>query len=413
MPLPRVNAICLVFDHWHAGHLGCYGNAWLGTPQIDHWAAASGLADLMLAESLSLESTYRSWFTGAHPLAPPALESRWIGLPQLLREAGADTVLWTDEPSIADLPWSDFAERIVMPTGAAQTGADFADTALARCLAQVADDWNQLREPFLGWIHLGSLGQVWDAPLELRRGLVDEDEPLPPDAVEVPQLVLPAEVDPDFVLGWRRAYAGQILLLDAVLGGFFDALARQPWFDRTLVLVMGARGFALGEHGYLGPDPAAPFNESVQIPWLIRLPGGDGLGWRSGCLLSPCDVAATLGQWWSLPAENRARWGKNLLPLAHDLNFEPRDRLLTTTPNWLAVRTASWAGWFPRGEHGAAGPRLFAKPDDRWETNEVANRCPEIVAELALVADRLVEAAQADDPEQLSPLPAELGEIWR
>ena len=37
-------------------------------------------------------------------------------------------------------------------------------------------------------------------------------------------------------------------------------------------------------------------------------------------------------------------------------------------------------------------PRLYAKPDDRWEVNDVANRCPGVVEELQAAADDFRDA---------------------
>jgi hypothetical protein len=44
---------------------------------------------------------------------------------------------------------------------------------------------------------------------------------------------------------------------------------------------------------------------------------------------------------------------------------------------------------------------LYSKPSDRWEVNEVANLCPEIVADLQAA---LAETAQAGPESQLPPL---------
>ena len=47
---------------------------------------------------------------------------------------------------------------------------------------------------------------------------------------------------------------------------------------------------------------------------------------------------------------------------------------------------------------------LFAKPDDRWEVNEVASRCGDVVEQLAAAADQFEQAAAAGTLATLPPL---------
>jgi hypothetical protein len=47
---------------------------------------------------------------------------------------------------------------------------------------------------------------------------------------------------------------------------------------------------------------------------------------------------------------------------------------------------------------------LFAKPDDRWEANEVASRCPDAVEQLDAALDEFRRATQSAHPSQLLPL---------
>ena len=56
---------------------------------------------------------------------------------------------------------------------------------------------------------------------------------------------------------------------------------------------------------------------------------------------------------------------------------------------------------------------LFAKPDDRWEANEVASRCGDVVELLAAELDRFASAAGADAPSETPPLAKLLCDLWR
>ena len=72
------------------------------------------------------------------------------------------------------------------------------------------------------------------------------------------------------------------------------------------------------------------------------------------------------------------------------------------TPAVLALRTPAWL--LVRRQDGQR--ELFAKPDDRWEANEVANRCPEAVEQLDAALDEFQQATQSPHPAQFSPLSA-------
>jgi hypothetical protein len=51
---------------------------------------------------------------------------------------------------------------------------------------------------------------------------------------------------------------------------------------------------------------------------------------------------------------------------------------------------------------------LFAKPDDRWEVNEVSARCPDVVVQLVEALDQFQRAAPSGGLAQLPPLPQSL-----
>jgi hypothetical protein len=77
------------------------------------------------------------------------------------------------------------------------------------------------------------------------------------------------------------------------------------------------------------------------------------------------------------------------------------------TPGWYLVRPAMDSQSAASDGAGAV-ERLYLKPDDRWEFNEVLARRPEIGAALAERLDDLLNLSLAGAPLTLPPLPAEL-----
>jgi hypothetical protein len=74
----------------------------------------------------------------------------------------------------------------------------------------------------------------------------------------------------------------------------------------------------------------------------------------------------------------------------------PRDRVVVVAGNSVAIVTPSWHCLSTRGDAAPAGGRrvrLFAKPDDFFECNDVADRCPAVTEPLA---DLLAREAHGD-----------------
>src|SRR5687767_1517999 len=109
------NAICLVLDGWNTTAIGAYGNSWLATPAIDRLATHSFLFDQFLIDTVDLAQLYRAFWSGQSALADLAYSCTGAPLAELLRAAGWNTALVTDEPLVADDPRGQaFGERIIL-----------------------------------------------------------------------------------------------------------------------------------------------------------------------------------------------------------------------------------------------------------------------------------------------------------
>jgi hypothetical protein len=405
-----MNAICLVVDRLHVGYLGCYGNAWIATPNFNRLAADGFVFDQALIESPELERQYESFAAGTQILARQPRRPSGIGLVERLRATGINTALLTDDLTVAEMAWAADVDEVVRiePRQVATPESDIHETNLARFFA-VAGQWlESAAEPFCLWLHCGSLGTSWDAPLELRQSYCDEDDPPPLGNAAVPSRLLAKSYDPDELLGVCQAYAGQVSLLDICLGALVENLDAMPAGDHTLLSVLSARGFPLGEHRRIGPIDDALYAELVHAVWILRLPDGCGASDRSQTLAQPCDLAPTLIDWFGLPANAAATDGKSLLSFVRGEGDALRDRaFIVGSGSDRAVRTPAWYLHVPFCSAGEAGAtraptvELYAKPDDRWDVNDVADRCPEVVE---LLVDVLDGAARAPDDAARPPL---------
>ena len=383
------NAIVIVIDRLGAGYLGPYGNTWCETPAFNQLASEGVLWENAFADAPSVKGLYRGLTCGKHALDSSPTSEHLI---QRIGAAGINTVLVTDDPELEKLPFSQgFGERVFAGTKALHaTATSLDDTQTAHTFAATLDCLDQLRSPYLLWLHLRGMSGAWDAPREFRERFADEEDPTPPDFVIPPDKVLPQDVDPDEILGVNHAFAGQVALIDVCLATFLDALAKVPENENTLLVVTSGRGYPLGERGGFGASTDGLHEEVLHVPLVIRVPQGRFAMQRSHALVYPSDLYSTLRNWFGLPNDGAGWEGLDLLRLLEDRELQ-RECIVSAFHNSRSLRTPAWFVTH-EGDHP---PRCFVKPDDRWEINEVSNRRVDIV-EQGLQALRAFEQAASE-----------------
>ncbi|MDX1948111.1 MAG: sulfatase-like hydrolase/transferase [Pirellulaceae bacterium] len=387
-------AVVIVVDRWGAGFVGPYGNTWLDTPEACRLAAGARLWETVLADSPDLSRAYRPLLAGRHArLAATAAEP---ALPALVAREGLRSLLVTDEPAVATHPLAaGFGARCVVPNEPPNRARELDATALGRLFARAIDQLAAAREPGLVWIHSQGMAGPWDAPLDLRRQFADEDDPEPPDLIEPPEMLLAEGFDPDLPLGCVQAYAGQVVLLDACLGNLLDALDQHPRAGEMLVALTSPRGYPLGEHLRVGTCDQALYGELLHVPLIIRRPGESHE--RMQPLRQTAELFWQVADWLGLPVSREPH---------------PDNAAYSFAPGQRSIRTPAW---FLREVESAGETRreLFAKPDDRWEANEVASRGGEVVELLAQRLTTWEHAATAGNLAELAPLAEILADPWR
>ena len=420
---PPLSAVVLSIDRLGAGHLGPYGNTWLPTPHFNRLASQSILCETTLCDSPDLSAAFRAWWTGRHFAEPNA--DAGDSLIAQARERGLTTLLITDDAEVTRFPLADqFDEHLLVePLDSAACAEAIEETGLFHLFQAAIEALAERPQPLLAWIHTRGMAGPWDAPYEFRTALADEDDPAPPTFVTPPEQRAATGFDPDEVLGYVHAYGGQVQLVDECLGRLLDALDAHPQRDYGLLAVTSPRGYPLGEHGRVGPCDGALYNELVHVPLLVRLP-------RAGATDSdkptrefprqlaqiqrptqPADLCATLIEtcgWGVVPPQYAAR----NIAAAPATGNDRRPVALIHGPQQRALRTPAW---YLRESADDSGPNqeLFAKPDDRWEVNEVASRCGDITPLLAAEQQSYEQALASGSSSALPPLADSLTEISR
>jgi arylsulfatase A-like enzyme len=382
--MPSRHALVIAIDGLRASALGAYGNTWHDTPAIDALAAQSCVHDWMWSTSTKLEDFYRAVWQGEHALL------------RSLAEQGVNAALTTDDATVADAPFADFTEVCCLDFAAAELAPTIADTAMAQLFALAAQQFlaagnaaaqRPKAASRLWWLHSRGFHGPWDAPLNLRERLLDEEDPAAPAFMAPPSSTSVA--DHDALLLCRVAYAAQAMVLDQCVGALMTALAESGLDQDMLVVLVGCRGYALGEHGAVGASGL--YSENLHVPCLVRLPDMASPPPRSAELVQTMDVAATLASWFGLAPPDTVT-GFDLL--AHAAS--PREFVTAVDADGeRAIRTAAWMLRQPPQHELSTAPsiaELYAKPDDRWEANDVASRCPDVAARLLSVLDGLHSA---------------------
>jgi arylsulfatase A-like enzyme len=380
MPIEYV--ICITIDGLRASALGAYGNTWHPTPALDALASQSRAVDWMYCERPTLDGFF---------------DAIWrCGSSSLIQKLAADchTSLTTDDADTAQRGEAcGFAEVRHLEFTSPQAAATVADTQLAQLFAVAIDQvaaWadDETPPPSTGprrllWLHARGYRGAWDAPLELRESLLDEDDPQAPTFVAPP--AHEAVTDHDELLLFRAGYAAQTMVLDACVDALMTALVEDGLDERTMLVLASPRGFALGEHAVVGAEVDSLYEELLHIPCLVRVPG-DGPGVRIDGLAHPGDVFVTIVDAASPAVEPAAAsGGAGLLADGRPgRNFviavsEGGERAIRT-PAWM-LRERRSGGHSIESEAGNA-VELYLKPDDRWEANEISSRMPDVAARL-------------------------------
>lgn len=141
-----------------------------------------------------------------------------------------------------------------------------------------------------------------------------------------------------------KNYLRAISAVDEGVGRLYDVLEAEGLLKDTCIVFAGDNGYLLGEHRR--GDKRVPYNESMRIPWVMRLPGAIPAGSKVDEIVLNVDLAPTLLDLAGVepPAVMQ---GQSVLPLFRADKPVWRDSFLFTywrdlmpnLPRMLSVRT--------------------------------------------------------------------------
>ncbi|NSW56767.1 MAG: sulfatase [Armatimonadetes bacterium] len=345
-----MNVIVIVCDSLRRDHLGCYGNDWIRTPNIDRFATESLVFDQAFSEGLPTLPARTAMWTGRYTLpfrGWRTFDHDDILLAEWLWDKGFTTSLITDvyhmhkpgmncgrgfdsvefirgqeyDPWIVD-PSIDISagmERHFKPSELTERTAWFREQFMQYLrnisvrkgeedyfiprVFNAAIRWlerMQGRDNLLLWIDSFDPHEPWDPPEEYYARYADP-------AYEGQRIIdpVPSPVDgyltPAELADIKALYAGEVDFLDKWVGIFLDAAQALGYFDNSLILFTTDHGEPFGEHGIIRKGRPWNYEELVHIPFILRMPDGTGSGTRSQALVQSCDIAPTIYDFLGVP----------------------------------------------------------------------------------------------------------------
>lgn len=347
--------LILTVDGLSAPYLGPYGGSWVATPGFNRLASQGCVWDNAIAPTLDgRENVAAMW--SAH-----TQQDTNISLFEQYERSGCETVLIHDGAEwFNDL---DTAGQIVdvglEKTTECHSVSALSETRMAAICGAALEQLDQLEadEGLLIWVHTRGMFGPWDAPAEYVQNLLDDEDPIPPTYITPPQRAVTPDEDPDILLGIRQSYAAQVAVMDACLEMLLDHPRLQQ--ESSEFYLIGLRGYPLGEHGYIGISAQTPlYSESLGVPVIIKSRALTQQRWRG--LMSLSDFRDLL-----VPEVPRPY----ALPTREFARVRHGEQVVIRTQEWLL-----------REAEGAR--QLFAKPDDRFECNDVADIMGDVAEEL-------------------------------
>jgi arylsulfatase A-like enzyme/Tfp pilus assembly protein PilF len=387
-----INVVLITLDTVRADHLSCNGSTSAKTPHLD--ALARGGVNFTRTRAsvpLTLPS-HASILTASYPPTHTVRDNGTFRLPddrltlaEVLAEHGHDTAAFVGSFVLDrrfglaqgfdlydDRTWSDVS---MLENLEAERNAGAVYAAFERWL-----DTRGESRPFFAWIHFDDPHAPYDPP-----------EPFRSRCAEDP-------------------YAGEIAYADDIIGRLVGDLESRGFGRGTVVAVVGDHGEGLGEHAE-GTHSLLIYNSTLHVPMLIHAPGLVPAGKVVNGLTRTIDLAPTLLDLLGISADlGEGESLRRLIDIGegeeggassagdpvYSESLYPRLHL-----GWSELRALE-SGVYKLIQ--APEPELYDIVTDPGERRNLADRQPQIVADLQ---QRLAELTEGDSVAEVGSLDPE------
>jgi arylsulfatase A-like enzyme len=353
-----MNVIVIINDSLRWDYLGCYGNNWIKTPNIDKLASESAVFDYFYPEGLPTVPCRTTFFTGRFTFpfrGWQRLEPTDLLLAEILWNKGFTSAMVTDvyhlhKPSMAFERGFDYTQHVrgheadpwILDESIESDvdkyykgdGKDKAvrqqliqylrnihfwkteeDTLVAR-VVKAGIKWldeQPKRDNLFLWLDCFDPHEPWNPPPPYNRLYTDPNY----DGKDIIQPI-PGQVEgyltPEELNHIAKLYAGKVTLCDHWVGQFLDKVKELGMYDNTLIIYTTDHGEPFGEHGIIRKAEPLLYEELVHIPLIIRHPEGMGAGKRFDALVETTEIFPTILDFLNVRLPPRIH-GESLLPI--------------------------------------------------------------------------------------------------
>ena len=371
----RPNVLLILADDQRADALGCSGNSYIQTPNIDS-LAKTGIrftnAYVMGGHHGAISAPSRAMLLSGKHLFN--VYDKLDGVTTMPMQFGANgyetfgTGKWHNEKSAFEksfkngrnvflggmsdhfkVPARDLGENGILSEPEMK---DFSTDIFAGSAIDFIDDYsNGNREnPFFCYVAFTAPHD----PYSPKPGFIDA---YPDQALPLPGNYMPLHpfqfddltVRDENLLDWPREpekvrsvlsdYYALISHLDKAVGDIISTLKKNGIYDNTIIVYAADNGLAVGSHGLLGKQNL--YEHSMKVPLIITGPGipEDKV---SDAFVYLFDIFPTLAELSNVPLPGETD-GKSLVPLMSGISDEVRNSLFTAYRHTVrAVRTDEW-----------------------------------------------------------------------
>ena len=427
-----MNIIVIVADSFRRDHLGCYGNEWICTPNLDAFSREACLFERAYADSLNTVPARTSMWTGriGFPFRPwqpfeqdDPLVAEWLWdqgytsafvtdvyhmhKPGFNCGRGFDTTIFirgqeydpylVDESIEVDVDehfkpspmndqtemWRDRCKQYLRNISGRESEEDhFCAQVVSRSIEWLEQHrgednlflWNDCFDPH----------EPWDPPAEYK-------EPYNP-GYQGKEIIdpVPSQVEgyltPEEMKNIQALYAGEVTLVDKWIGKLLDAAREMGYFENSMIIFVSDHGEPLDDHGIVRKHKPWMYEEHAAVPLLVHLPDGEGAGERSGALVQLCDLAPTICE----------AAGVEPMPGTHGMSLLPLVRGERESLREFAVTGIHKASWNLRDERWSflmafdRERELYDRDADPTEQSNVIDEYPQEADRLELELRRVI-----------------------
>ena len=393
VPPKRPNILFIMTDDHAAGHLGCYGNRLVKTPNMDRLAReGTRFANAFVTNSLcapSRATILTGCYSHLHGIRGNSelkgheenIDRTMATYPQLLQAAGYRTGIvgkwhlshdpvgfdtWRVLPGQGvyfDPEFIEGGQRKKYPGYATDVTTDFAleflkqDSPKPFCLVY---QHKAPHRPFLPpprFAHLYDGVEIpkprtYDDAYATRKMALEADDMRFDVSLEGDYPDLPAGLDAQAKKDWLyqrfvKDYYGAIAAVDENLGRVFAHLEQTGQMENTLIIYTSDNGFFVGDRGWY--DKRFMYEPSLRVPLMIRAPGGRRARVTPAMAVN-IDLAPTILDY-ARVAVPASMQGRSLKPILE--GRPPRDWRRSM---YYAYYENSWAELKGKGKEAQADP---------------------------------------------------------